>query len=140
MNIKQKHQNEVKSEIISILDDLENIELDGFFYNLHINRDCKKEKCFNINDLRNIINKYDNIDSYGLSVMNFDRLDDKYKYLCYYNRVEFIFTNCNMNIMYYSNYLKITRSGLFFHDFDKLFEFYNECNCSSKRLFDIIGS
>lgn len=139
MNIKQKHQNEVKSEIISILDDLENRDLEGFFYKFDINRVCKKEKYFNIKELRNNINEYNNIYSYSLIVSNFERFEDKYKH-GYYQRVEFKFTDHNMRLWYYSNYLKINNCCLFFHDFDKLFEFYNECNCSSKRLFDIIGS
>ena len=144
MNIKQKQQNEVKSEIISILDDLENRELNGFYYTLYIDGvnivRFSKQAILNFDEIRNILNDYNNIENYHFSLRNYT-IDESKKYNKYFYDVDFIFYTKNKILLFYnSNNLNSNNEYLTVSDISKLFEIYNEYNHCSKRLYDMINS
>ena len=140
---------QVKYEIISILDHLENRDLNGFYYSLYIDGvnivEFSKHAQLNFEEIRNILNDYNSIENYHLSLRNYT-IDDSKKYNKYFYDVDFTFYTKNKILLFYnsnnlnSNNINSNNEYLIVSDISKLFEIYNEYNHCSKRLYDMINS
>lgn len=125
--------------ILTILNDIRKNNLNDFFYSLTINYENIvygfENKKFDSNEIMEIINKYDKIKSFNLSLNNYGRFNES-RYKSYYYNIDFIFHSDGIIFNFSSNYL--SNREIVITSIDKLVKVCNEHKISSKKLYDII--
>ena len=128
-------------KIITILNNITNINLDDFYYSLTINYENIvhnfEYKKVNLDEISEIINSFKNkIETFNLSFNNYGKYCEE-RYKSYYYNVDFIFHTDGIVFNFNSKYL--ANREIVVSDVDKLIDIYDEHKNSSKRLYDIVS-
>lgn len=110
-----------------------------FFYSLTIDYkniiESYQHEKFNLIDIENIINSYDEIETYNLTIYNYARYDEN-RYKKYYHNADLIFHSDGVVFYFTSPYLS---SNELETNIDNIFNIYDEYIKCSKSLYDIIN-
>jgi len=130
----------MKNKLLSILNELDKLDLSNFFYSLTIDFDTIiqdfKYQGLDINEIRNILDKYSEIESYNLSITNLGRYKEN-QFENYYSITDIIFHSEGIVFTFSSPYL--SNKYIDVNNIHNLMIIHNEHVKSSQILYNLIN-